>query len=456
MAREDETPTYILNVQSDRQPASPALSRGGDALLIAEGVHDTLRIVVHDFAGHPFQVQLSRELARRGHEVLHLHFGDFQTPKGPLARRFDDPNTFAVEGLGIGQPFQKYRFVRRLIQERRYGSVLAHRIHVFAPDVVLSANAPLDAQEAARKASHRAGARFVFWIQDVYSVAIARTIRQKAPVIGSLVARRFTHLEQRTLRASDAVVAITPDFVPILTRWGVAADRITVIENWAPLDGIRPLAKDNSWSRAHGLADKHVVMYSGTLGLKHNPAAFLALADGLSADPEARVVVVSEGLGADWLRERAADHANLVLLPFQPFEAMSEVLATGDILVAILEPDAGIFSVPSKVLSYLAAGRPILGAMSADNLAARIVQRAASGQIVAPGDSGGLLAAARGLLADAKARRVAGENALAYAISEFDIEQITDRFEGVISPGATQMDRSAPSSLSDPLAGTRT
>lgn len=415
-----------------------------------------MRIVVHDYAGHPFQIQLSRELARRGHQVLHLHFGDFQTPKGPLARRADDPDTFAVEGLEIGQPFQKYRFARRLIQERRYGSVLGRRIRAFAPDVVISANAPLDAQEAARKASRRAGARFVFWIQDVYSVAIARTIRQMAPVIGPLVARRFTRLEQRTLRASDAVVAITPDFVPILARWGVAADRITVIENWAPLDDIRPLAKDNEWSRAHGLADKHVVMYSGTLGLKHDPAAFLALADGLSGDTDVRVVVISEGLGADWLRERSADHPNLVLLPFQPFEAMSQVLATGDILVAVLEPEAGIFSVPSKVLSYLAAGRPILGAMSADNLAARIVQRAVAGRIVAPGNSSNLVAAARDLLSDADARRVAGENARACALVAFDIGRITDRFEGVFSPGANEMDRSASPSLSGPLAGTRT
>jgi colanic acid biosynthesis glycosyl transferase WcaI len=413
------------------------------------------RILVHDYAGHPFQVQLSRELARRGHEVLHLHFGDFQTPKGPLASCPDDPETFTVEGLGIGEPFQKYRFARRLIQERRYGSVLARRIRAFAPDVVVSANSPLDAQEAARAASHRTGALFVFWIQDVYSVAVERTLRRRAPLIGPLVARRFTRLEQRTLRASDAVVAITADFVPILTRWGVAAERITVIENWAPLDDIRPSAKDNGWSRMHGLADKRVLMYSGTLGLKHDPGVFLALATGLADNADVRVVVISEGLGADWLRERSADHPNLVLLPFQPFEAMSRVLASGDILVAVLEPEAGVFSVPSKVLSYLAAGRPILGTMPADNLAARIVQRAAAGHIVAPGDTKGLVAAAQELVADPEACRVAGENARAYAEATFDLQRITDRFEAVMTPGSAAMPRSVPRSLADPLVGTR-
>ena len=177
--------------------------------MIAGEGQRTSRVLVHDGSGHPFQVQLSRELARRGHEVLHLHFADFQTPKGPLAPRADDPHTFAVQGLGIGEPFQKYRFGRRLVQERRYGAVLARRIREFAPDVVIAANTPLDAQEAARKASHRTGARFVLWLQDVYSVAITRKVRTRAPVIGPLVAHRFTRLEQRTLRSSDAVVAIT-------------------------------------------------------------------------------------------------------------------------------------------------------------------------------------------------------------------------------------------------------
>ena len=41
-----------------------------------------MRILVNDYAGHPFQLQLSRSLARDGHTVLHTYFGAYQTPKG--------------------------------------------------------------------------------------------------------------------------------------------------------------------------------------------------------------------------------------------------------------------------------------------------------------------------------------------------------------------------------------
>ena len=118
--------------------------------------------------------------------------------------------------------------------------------------------------------------------------------------------------------------------------------------------------------------------------------------------------------------------------PFQPFDQLSEVLASADVLLVILEPDAGVFSVPSKVLSSLAAGRPILGSIPGRNLAARLVMRAGAGVVVEPEDAEGLIAAARALLADAPARDAAGKAARAYAESAFDIQTIADRFVQVI------------------------
>ncbi|MGH8517509.1 MAG: glycosyltransferase family 4 protein, partial [Panacagrimonas sp.] len=78
----------------------------------------TLRIHVHDNSGHPFQVQLSRALAARGHAVLHTHMTRFQTPKGKLALQPDDPPNLRIEGIDLGIPFPKYSYRRRWQQER--------------------------------------------------------------------------------------------------------------------------------------------------------------------------------------------------------------------------------------------------------------------------------------------------------------------------------------------------
>ena len=50
-----------------------------------------MRISIVDYAGHPFQAQLSRKLAERGHDVLHLYFGQAITPRGMLTPTAEDP-----------------------------------------------------------------------------------------------------------------------------------------------------------------------------------------------------------------------------------------------------------------------------------------------------------------------------------------------------------------------------
>jgi glycosyltransferase involved in cell wall biosynthesis len=249
-------------------------------------------------------------------------------------------------------------------------------------------------------------------------------------------------LDRWILRRSDRIVLITEDFRPLVSRMGVPQERVRVIENWAPLDELPEKPKDNPWAREHGLADKFVFLYSGTLGMKHNPALLTELASTFRDDPAVRVVVISEGPGADWLEERRAREglANLNVLPFQPFESMPEVLGSADVLLAILEPDAGQFSVPSKVLTYLCAGRALLAAMPAENLAARIIRRTKSGLVAAPQDGSTFARLARELRTNEQERRAAGESARDYATRSFSIDHVTSRFEEVfdIHPGASR------------------
>jgi glycosyltransferase involved in cell wall biosynthesis len=91
-----------------------------------------------------------------------------------------------------------------------------------------------------------------------------------------------------------------------------------------------------------------------------------------------------------------------------------------------------MFSVPSKVLSYLCAGRPVLAAVPPGNLAARVVARAGAGITVDPTDKGAFIAGALDLLADPSPGRAARK----YAERTFDIAAIGERFESILSPAA--------------------
>lgn len=386
-----------------------------------------MKILIHDYPGHAFPVQLARALAGRGHQVLHVWSAGFQSPKGPLAPRSDDPPGLRLLPFETGA-VAKYSFVKRALAERRYGSALTQLIRRERPEIVL-ANGPLDVLALAQAGCRASSIRFVHWLQDFYGIAIDQVVRRKIPVAGAAIGWWYRALERRVLRRSDAVITITEDFRPVLEQMGVDRARTTIIENWAVREDLGQKPRDNPWAHEHGLVGARTLIYSGTLGLKHNPGLLLALARHAERRGGARVVVVSEGLGADWLREHGAGCAALTILPFAPHERFAEVLASGDVLLAVLEPDAGVFSVPSKILAYLAAGRPILAALPLDNLAARIIARAEAGLAVPPGDEQAICAAADRLLDDADLRARMGRNALDYADRTFDIAVIARRFE---------------------------
>jgi len=366
--------------------------------------------------------------------VLHVYSADDQSPKGDLLPNDTDPPGFSVEGLSLGEPLEKYsNLARRRRQERAYGALMCERIRSFGPDLVVGSNNPLEAQNRIGNYCRRHSIAFVFWLQDIHTEAIRSFLSQKSAVADAVIGTWYEWMERRLLRNADHVIAIADNFVPRLDSWNVQRARVSIIENWAPQNKISVAAADNAWRRAQGLTGKRVALYTGTIGLKHNPDLLLAAAQAFVADSDVQVVVVSQGKYADYIAAEAVRSklGNLTVLPFQPFEAYSEVLASADVLMAMIEPDAASYSVPSKVLSYLCSGRPIVLAAREHNLAARTLTRSGAGAVVDPQDTAGFVAALRHYLGDEGARVEAGARGRRYADATFDIARIADRFEGI-------------------------
>lgn len=393
-----------------------------------------MRILVNDFSGHPFQAQLARQLARNGHDVLHVHFSEFQTPKGNLTLNDGDPQSLAFEQVTLGEPFAKQSLVKRRRQEIWYAKKLVSLAEVFLAEVVIGCNNPLDAQKVLVDHCNRFKIPFVFWLQDIYSVAMKGILSKRVPAVGSLLGDYYQMLERRMLKRSDWIVPISDDFVDTIKDWGIDRSKIEIVPNWAPLDEIPMKNQSNPWSRKFGLDGKKVALYSGTLGFKHNPRLLLECAEQLRNRGDFHVVVVSEGPGADYLDagKVARRLRNLLVLPFQPMDEYPDVLGAASVLVSVLEASAGVYSVPSKVLSYLCSGRPLVLSVPSDNLAARIVRQSGAGLVVDPDNSFGFVDAVLHLLTDDVSAAKAGRAARAYAEAQFDIVRIAARFESVL------------------------
>jgi glycosyltransferase involved in cell wall biosynthesis len=392
-----------------------------------------MRILLHDYSGHPFQVELSRELSRRGHDVTHSYCDAYTSGKGHLAA--EQGETIRFEPIGVGVVIAKMSFGKRLLQELRFGGELVRQVRRTRPDVVMASNVPIPTLVILAFVLRLRGIPWVLWHQDVQAVAIRSFAGSKLSRSFAVVATLIGAGEKWCSRRAAAVVVIADSFVDVHRRWGTA-EKTTVIPNWAPLDEIRPVTRSNDWSHEHGLDEVSTLLYSGTLGLKHNPALLVGLArQVIDAGQPVQLVVVNQGPAEQVLRDEAARlDVPLLLLPFQPYERLSEVLGSGDVLVVLLERDAGAFSVPSKTLSYLCAGRPVLGLMPAENLAATLVSRVDG--CVLPPDEAALPTAAEWVgtvLADDERRTALGKAARALAEKEFELSGCADRFEEVLA-----------------------
>ena len=146
-------------------------------------------------------------------------------------------------------------------------------------------------------------------------------------------------------------------------------------------------------------------------------------------------MVVSEGIGRDYLesRKRADSLTNLVLLDFQDSAELPAMLSAADVLVALLDSDCGRFSVPSKVLVYLSAARPVLIVAPEVNLAARTVVNAGAGLCVPPTDPMALTESARRFALNPLLRAQMGARARTHAELHFCIDEIANKFDTVLS-----------------------
>lgn len=393
-----------------------------------------MRILIHDRSGHPFTVQLSRELAKRGHHILHSYAEFFQCPKGDFIKKLTDPSNFNAVGIKLSKPFQKYSFIKRRFQEAEYAKLLVGQIKKHNPQIAILGNMPMDPIAFVYKKLRGKDIKFVLWVQDLYGIAIKRILSKKLPLLGNIIGEYYIRLERRLIKQSDKVILITEDFLPLMQKWRVEENKMHVVPNWAPLEEIPVRSKENEWSKKQGVSDKLCLLYSGTMGMKHNPDLLLQLAFHFRKNEMIKVVVISEGLGADWLKQRKLENKldNLIILEFQPFEQLPNVLAAADILIAILEAEADMFSVPSKVLSYLCAQRSLLLAVPPKNLAARIVSQNKAGIVVHPTDVDSFIKAADSLVTNASLRQEYADNALSYANKHFSIQRIGDKFEEII------------------------
>ena len=402
--------------------------------VLHEPTHDSPRASKHiclvDYGNYPFLFEMASHWPSRLGRLSYI-FGTAQLGRNTAAansKQFSSGGV--VREVAIRRTASADNFIARHRMESEAAWSTVRQLEMLNPELVIGANNPLSVQVRIAKWCRRKRKPFIFWLQDLRGAAVKSILQKRNPLLGKISGHYFTSVEHRLLRQSAHVISIAEEFCPEVRRAGVPQTSISTVPNWAPIARLPLRPHDNAWSSQAGLADKRVVLYTGNLGMKHNPSLLLAFCEAVKERREIAVATVAEGVGATWLKKEAEKRGltNLHSFPFVNADVLPDVLGTAEVLVSLLEPDASKYSVPSKTWTYLCAGKPLVMAMPHENQAARIVMKIGAGVCCSPGDEAGFVRTCLQVLeGSAEQRAFMGSQGRRFAEENFDLSTICAR-----------------------------
>ena len=171
------------------------------------------------------------------------------------------------------------------------------------------------------------------------------------------------------------------------------------------------------------------VMFAGNVGAAQSLTTVLEAADILRQNPKLRFHIVGDGSELERLQQIAQQKnlSNVVFHGRKPAEEMPKFYAMADAMVVTLTADKFIgLTLPAKVQSYMAAGKPILAAANGE--IPQIVADARCGYC-APAEDGVAFAQAVQEFLNSPDQKQLGKNARAYYESHFTRQQCIEKLE---------------------------
>lgn len=202
---------------------------------------------------------------------------------------------------------------------------------------------------------------------------------------------------------------ISEGFRTNLLEKGVSAAKIRVISNWVDTEFYRPLPKSSELMERFGMRGYFNFLYAGTIGAAQGLDTVLDAADILrKSRSNIQFVLAGDGIEYERLRRLASTRklSNVRFLGRLPGDIMPDLYACADVLLLHLRADPlYAITIPHKVFTYMAAGKPIL--IGAEGDAAEVVTKAEAGIAAKPGNARALAAAAQQFVDMTQAEREA-------------------------------------------------
>lgn len=389
-------------------------------------------------AGHSVMFDTLVALAAMGHEVTVVS-GEGGYMQGPqaAARPWWRRIIYAeqVGPIRVLRTFS-YRGHQKGLLSRLLSYALLSALNPIAvlmtarPDVVLLSPPPLYPIFTSLLACRLRGTPVVTEVRDLWPGSIVQMGLMKNRWLIVLT----SWMERVVYDRSRRIVALTDGIADDITGRGWPASRVETLPCAVDTRQLAPDPAAREQERAaRGWENRFVLLYFGALGEANNLPVLLRAAQQFADDPRFLIVTVGDGFRRAWLQEQVAALRlpNLLVLPPAPKASAARFLNAADACVVSLQ-DIPVFAgaIPTKLVEYMACGRPVLCGVR--GAAQRIVEDARAGLCFDPDDDGALAGLARRLQQSPEESDAFGRNGRRHVLEYFDARDRQQRMAALL------------------------
>lgn len=246
---------------------------------------------------------------------------------------------------------------------------------------------------------------------------------------GSPIYRLFLRISRRIYRSADGILVSSRGYAEYF-REKFQIENVRYLPQYAEdLFGELPQPTE----------EKQTVdfLFAGNVGSGQSVETIVEAARLLKNERTIHIHIVGGGISLEKCRILAEGLPNITFYGRQELEQMPRYYAMADVfLVSLVKDPVLSMCLPGKVQSYLAAGKPVVGAI--DGEAARVIREAECGMCAPAEDPETLAELIRRMAAQPELRKQYGVNARQYYRAHFQKEKFISDLAGVLQENAAE------------------
>lgn len=214
-------------------------------------------------------------------------------------------------------------------------------------------------------------------IQDLYP----QTVIDLKLLTNPFLIKVSRWMESFIYRKADRLTVHSEGNRQYLIGKNARAEKVKVVPNWVDTEAIKPGPRSNDFSRKYQLDGNYVISFAGVMGFAQGLEVVIEAADILKDKKDIIFVLVGDGIKRPELEKLAQGMGlkNILFVPTQPFNIYPQILQASDICLATLGRELMTPVVPGKMLSIMAAGRPVLASLPLNGDAPKIIEESQCG-----------------------------------------------------------------------------